>query len=57
MRSINISFDIIIPDDITDHDVNEFINFELQIISQINNDNPLKEWSNLNPRFLIIRNL
>ena len=57
MKIANISFDITIPDNITEDNLEQFVKFELQITSQMDANIPLNEWSELNPQFLFIRKL
>ena len=56
-REINVSFDISVPEDIDDKQIEEFLRFEIGLSNQISRDNPLEyaEISTFNPRFLIIK--
>ena len=55
MRKAEVSFNIIIPDEASPEQVQEFIKFGLQINGVMSRANPIQEFDNLKPYFLTIR--
>ena len=55
MKTATLTYDISIPDYVTDDDLSEFLNFSLQIKSEMSVENPINDMCELHPRFLIIQ--
>jgi len=54
MKRATVSFDIEIPDAVSDKQLEDFLRFELQLRSDMMADNPIQEFSDLRPQFMTI---
>ena len=57
MRKARITFNVDIPDNVSEEEVKAWVNFNLEIYCSLDGKNPMSdhEWSDLNPSLLNIQ--